>query len=217
MIVDNGDPGTSSTGYWKPSGGADPYGSGSIYSKEQGATYTFSADLSGTCDVHAWWTYYDNRCTNVAYEIYDGTNLLSTVWVDQRDTGLGGQWNLLGTFTFSGTARVVIVSGGGCSTCADAVRFATGTTQKADADGDAADTGTAPGAPGPRFVRGDATGDAVVDMNDAEALFAYILRGGPAPVSVEAADANEDGVVDVADVVAILRDYLGLGRADQLF
>jgi beta-lactam-binding protein with PASTA domain len=36
---------------------------------------------------------------------------------------LAGQWNVLGSFTFTGTARVVIRSQNGCSACADAVKF----------------------------------------------------------------------------------------------
>jgi hypothetical protein len=58
----------------------------------------------------------------VPVQIYDGTTLLATVNVDQ--TRSGGQWNLLGSYTFSGAARVVIVSASSTkTTCADAVRF----------------------------------------------------------------------------------------------
>jgi hypothetical protein len=35
----------------------------------------------------------------------------------------GGRWNPVGIYTFSNTARVVIVSSGGCTTNADAVRL----------------------------------------------------------------------------------------------
>jgi hypothetical protein len=46
----------------------------------------------------------------------------TTVRVNQRLNG--GQWNLLGKFTFAGAAEVTVVSeGGGYSTCADAVRL----------------------------------------------------------------------------------------------
>ena len=52
------------------------------------------------------------------------TTLLSTVSVNQQVNG--GQWNSPpeGTFTFTGTARVVIIAtGGGTTTSADAVRL----------------------------------------------------------------------------------------------
>jgi hypothetical protein len=40
-----------------------------------------------------------------------------------NQTAQGDQWNVLGTYTFSGTAGVTVVSEGTYSTCADAVRF----------------------------------------------------------------------------------------------
>jgi hypothetical protein len=62
----------------------------------------------------------------VPVEIYDGTALLDTVDVDQQVDG--GQWNVLGTYQFnSGTAEVKIISEGGCTTSADAVRLLAGT------------------------------------------------------------------------------------------
>jgi hypothetical protein len=35
----------------------------------------------------------------------------------------GGQWNAVGTYSFTGTAKVVIVAAGSCTTCADAIRL----------------------------------------------------------------------------------------------
>ena len=63
--------------------------------------------LNGVTDVHT-----------VPVDIYDGSTLIDTVYVNQ--TANGGKWNSLGTYTFSGTARVVINSQGGCTTSADA-------------------------------------------------------------------------------------------------
>ena len=54
------------------------------------------------------------------YEIRDGATLLGTPTVNQRLNG--GQWNLLGTYTFTGAATVKVVEAGGV-TIADAVRF----------------------------------------------------------------------------------------------
>jgi PKD repeat protein len=121
VIVDNGEAGTSSTGNWQVSGGPDPYGDSSLYSKTAGATYSFDAALHGTHEVSLWWTEWPSRSTNVPVEIYDGNTLLDTVLVNQ--TAQGGQWNVLGTYNFAGTARITIVSEGTYSTCADAVKF----------------------------------------------------------------------------------------------
>ncbi len=123
VIIDNGDPGTTPTGTWLTSGGPNPFDGSSLYSNEAGATYTYEASVNGTQQVSLWWTFFSNRCTSVQVDINDGTTLLDTVTVNQLQNG--GQWNLLGTYAFSGTARVVINSQGGCTTSADAVKFST--------------------------------------------------------------------------------------------
>jgi PKD repeat protein len=61
------------------------------------------------------------RCAEVTVEIYDGESLLDTVIVNQQTNA--GDWNVLGTYLFSGTARLVITSQGTCTTSADAARF----------------------------------------------------------------------------------------------
>ena len=60
----------------------------------------------------------------------------------------------------------------------------------------AADDAPSPGI----FRRGDADGDGDVDEDDAEFLAAFIFQGGPPPVCGDAADANDDGIVEIADV-----------------
>ena len=93
----------------------------SLFSNESGATYTFQAfEVNNTHEVSLWWTYYNNRCVSVPVDIYDGNTLIDTVYVDQLTNG--EQWNVLGTYDFSGTARIVINSQGGCTTSADAVK-----------------------------------------------------------------------------------------------
>ncbi len=122
LVVDDSGPGTSATGTWKTSSGADPYGSRSLYSKAPGDKYRFEAPVSGVADVMLWWTEHSSRSTSVPVEIYDGSNLIDTVYVDQSRNG--GMWNPLGAYTFNGTARVVIVStSSSLTTSADAVRF----------------------------------------------------------------------------------------------
>lgn len=121
IVVDNGGPGTSSTGTWLVSGGVAYYGTPSVYAKD-GPTYTYAASLpaAGVYRVYAWWTVVSSRSGSVPYDIQHAAGT-STVTVDQRV--LGGQWNLLGTYAFSTTARVTIRAVGTASTCADAVAF----------------------------------------------------------------------------------------------
>ncbi|MCP4259833.1 MAG: hypothetical protein GY774_20320 [Planctomycetes bacterium] len=121
-IIDNGSTGTSFTGTWQTSSGSNPYDTESLYSNLPGDTYTFNTTINGTQEISLWWTYWDNRCTNVAVDIYDNNTLLGTEIVDQLQNG--GQWYSLGTYTFSDTAKVVINSQGGCTTSADACKIA---------------------------------------------------------------------------------------------
>ena len=127
VIIDNGDEGTSFTGTWKISSAPDPYGESSLYSNDQGARYAYDASIAGAYTVSLWWTEHAIwRINSVPVEIFDGNTLLDTVYVNQQTNG--GQWNELGEYDFSGTARVVVVSNtdgseGNDSTCADAVRF----------------------------------------------------------------------------------------------
>jgi len=84
----------------------------------------FSASLTGLHDVYMWWTWYASRCTNVPAKIYNGTTLLGTVYLNQHDNAKAAVWNKLGSYQFTGTAKVVIkTTSSSCSTCADAVKF----------------------------------------------------------------------------------------------
>lgn len=122
IIVDNGDTGTFTAGTWYESGGTDHFGTRSIYSKQVGADYTFQKNLKGRYQVSMWWSGYNSRCTNVPVEIYDGDMLLDTVYVDQKQNS--GHWNALGTYDFTGTASVAVISENSeCSTCADAIKL----------------------------------------------------------------------------------------------
>lgn len=124
VIIDNGAPGTSSTGSWKVSGGTTPYGADSLWSRD-GATYTWSmsGQPSGTYEVSMWWSGLSSRATDIAVTIAhrDGT---TTVYVNQQLNA--GMWNSLGQYYFTGSGSVMITAANGStvSTCADAVKFA---------------------------------------------------------------------------------------------
>ncbi len=119
IIADNGGPGTSFTGTWSISGAPSPYGPTSLYAKN-GPTYTYTIPASGTFKVHAWWTQLSSRPSSAPIEIQHSGGT-TTVNVNQQANG--GQWNLLGTFTFGSTAVVKITAVGTASTCADALRL----------------------------------------------------------------------------------------------
>lgn len=123
VIVDNLSPGTSSVGTWNPSSTSGFYATNSVFNTTVGSSFTFPATLvpGTTYTVYGWWTAASNRYTAVPYQIRDGAILLDTVMVNQRVAG--GQWNLLGTYTFTGGSASVRVVTAGAVTIADAVRF----------------------------------------------------------------------------------------------
>ncbi len=130
LVIDNGAPGTFSMGPWKTSGGVKPYGRNSLWSRDAGASYTWSSPLTGTFDVYIWWTLWPSRMTDVPVEVYDGQALLETVYADQQTAG--AQWNHVGTYTFNEGAAVTVISEGPGSTNADAVRFVPAETDNVD-------------------------------------------------------------------------------------
>lgn len=129
FIIDNGEPGTSFSGEWHVSGGANPWdpsdpGAMSLWSRD-GATYTwtFTPTDTGNHDVSMWWTEWRSRSTNIPVDIEHagGTN---RVFINQRNDG--GQWNYLATYVFEAGVPydITITSQAGpSSTCADAVQF----------------------------------------------------------------------------------------------
>jgi len=123
-IIDNGDPDTSFTGDWRVSGGSNPYGDDSLWSRG-GSTYTwtFTPSESGVYQVSMWWTQYDSRSSNIPVTI-EHSGGTATEYINQQENG--GQWNILGTYSFeAGLSYSVTITSqpSPASTCADAVRF----------------------------------------------------------------------------------------------
>jgi hypothetical protein len=118
IVLDTGDPGT-----WSTSIASGAQGNPSLYSLNAGDTYSFSTNVFCLREVSLWWTAGSNRSAAVSVEIYDGTTLLDTVVVNQKING--SQWNVLGSYAFTGMAEIRILSSGdGLATVADAVKFA---------------------------------------------------------------------------------------------
>ncbi|MEM3035883.1 MAG: SGNH/GDSL hydrolase family protein, partial [Thermoplasmata archaeon] len=124
-IIDNGDSGTSYTGTWSISGGTNPYGSDSLWSRD-GTTYTwtFVPSISGNYELSMWWSTWPSRSDNVPVDIeYSGGSI--RVYINQKQNG--GKWNVIGTYPFEvgRNYKVTITSayGSTVSTCADAVKF----------------------------------------------------------------------------------------------
>ncbi len=124
IIIDNRDPNTSRIGTWSASSGANPWDNESLYNNGNGSFRWLPENpSSGSYEVYAWWTYHINRSNNVPYRIQHADGI-DTVYVNQRDITLGGQWVLLGTYNFtSDNSGYVEVSSENGQTSADAIRF----------------------------------------------------------------------------------------------
>ena len=111
IIIDNGAPGTSFTGSWPVSGGTQPYGANSVWSRNGTTfTWTMTGEPVGTYDVHMWWSGWSSRASSVPVAINHagGTAQLT---INQRLNA--GQWNRLGTYVFNGNGSVTITAANG--------------------------------------------------------------------------------------------------------
>ena len=124
IIIDNNDPGTSYSGTWQISDGADPYGTNSLWGSGKAKyTWTFKPKTSGIYEVSMWWTEWSTRSTDVPVTIlYAGSK--TTLRINQQVNG--GQWNSLNSYYFKAgkTYKVIITAQAApASACADAVKF----------------------------------------------------------------------------------------------
>ncbi|MDF2835533.1 MAG: hypothetical protein K0Q63_1173 [Paenibacillus sp.] len=131
VIVDNADaPGavTKSAGWLTGTVGTDKYGVNYFHDGNagKGAKWiTFAPDLpeGGTYEVYMAWPEHFNRATSIPVDIvYNGGS--DVVSIDQTDNG--GEWNLLGTYTFAaGSGGSVTLRNDGTTghVAADAVRW----------------------------------------------------------------------------------------------
>jgi hypothetical protein len=125
IIIDNGDENTSYTGIWSISGGTNPYGDDSLWSRD-GSTYTwtFSPTASASYELSMWWTDWESRCTNVPVDI-EHSGGTTRVYINQQLNG--GRWNTIGRYFFEAGMDydiTIIAQPAPLSTCADAVRVA---------------------------------------------------------------------------------------------
>jgi len=125
IIIDNGEPSTSSTGTWSISSGLNPYGTNSLFSRNGGTyTWTFTPSQTGTYEVSMWWTYRPTRSSSVPIDIESSWGT-ARIYVNQIDELKGSTWNIFGNYYFEAgkSYKVTIIAQGASTTCADTVRF----------------------------------------------------------------------------------------------
>ncbi|MBE0534933.1 MAG: right-handed parallel beta-helix repeat-containing protein [Phycisphaerae bacterium] len=124
VIIDNGDAATSYTGTWEVSGGSNPYGPDSVWSRD-GSTYTwtFTPKVSGNYTVSMRWSGWPSRSTSVPVTLAHDGGIVRTN-INQLENA--GQWNVGGRYYFrAGVSYPLTITAQAdpSSTCADAVRF----------------------------------------------------------------------------------------------
>jgi hypothetical protein len=62
------------------------------------------------------------------------------------------------------------------------------------------------------FVRGDANGDGLVSVADADCIADYLYNGGPEPLCVPAANAYPDTTINVFDLFEVLAQVIGISN-----
>jgi len=125
IIIDNNSPDARPlNGTWYTSSGPNPYMGHSVYNSNHSRFHWHvKLPVPGDYDVYAWWTYHPSRSNNVPYEIQAGGSPSGVkVHVNQHDSALGGQWNLLGRFSFVDVMNVTVSSENGQAS-ADAIRL----------------------------------------------------------------------------------------------
>jgi hypothetical protein len=70
-------------------------------------------------------------------------------------------------------------------------------------------------APGEEGLRGDVTGDEIINVGDVVYLVSYLYKGGPAPDPVWVGDCNCDDIVNVGDIVFLV-SYLYKGGPEPV-
>ncbi|MBL3656220.1 golvesin C-terminal-like domain-containing protein [Fulvivirga sediminis] len=108
-VIDNQSGKFSRSGSWSWSDAGDSkYGNNYFHdgNGNKGQTKAeFKTRLSGTYQVYGWWFAFENRATNVPFDIIHAGGK-STIYKNQSING--GKWVSLGTYQFNGDAQVVI-------------------------------------------------------------------------------------------------------------
>ncbi|UII23982.1 golvesin C-terminal-like domain-containing protein [Fulvivirga ligni] len=127
VIIDNNDPGVTTSGVWTAStaGSTDRYGADYFHDGNAGKgtkSISYSASLTpGTYEVYGWWFAFTNRATNVPFDIVHGSGT-STVYMNQQNNN--AQWVSLGVYTFNSTGEVIIRNDNTSGyVVADAIKF----------------------------------------------------------------------------------------------
>jgi RHS repeat-associated protein len=123
-VMDNGDPGTSSTGNWRARSGNQAWAGDYLYAnRSAGTTYRWSTVLPEMdYRLYAWWPAKNNQSSAVVYRVSEGSGETDSVIRSQKSAG--GRWQLLGEYHSAGGENSVELGSESNRFVADAVRWA---------------------------------------------------------------------------------------------
>ncbi|MFW6221431.1 MAG: T9SS type A sorting domain-containing protein [Fibrobacterota bacterium] len=128
LILDNADSAVSASAGWISSRHfSGYYGDDYLYTQSNSEEWfeweVSDTRIDGTYEVFACWTEAQGRPTDVSYRIECDSGIITVDSIDQSQRG--AQWNYLGSFCFSGSAKIRLHSGtnGNEGSCADAIRL----------------------------------------------------------------------------------------------
>ena len=133
LIIDDGEPGFSTSGAWKTPFDGQGFRSDVRYvaagTGADTATWAFTGLAPGRYRVSATWSPFSNRASNAPFTILDGATVLTTVAVDQRPAPVGfadqgATWQDLATVTIAGPNLTVrLTNAANNYVIADAIRI----------------------------------------------------------------------------------------------
>jgi hypothetical protein len=201
----------------------------SVYPVGDGPLSVFSADLDGDGDLDLATANVMSNNVSVLLNNGDGTFATQSVYpvgvypysVFSADLDGDGDLDLVTANYYSNNVSVLLNNGNGTFAAHSvyAVGYNPASVFSADLDGDGdLDLAVANESFNnvsvllnePGFIRGDANGDATINLSDAIYLLNYLFRSGFPPDPLEAGDANCDEVVNLSDAIYLL-NYLFKG------
>ncbi|MGD9723302.1 MAG: Calx-beta domain-containing protein [Pirellulales bacterium] len=173
FVVDDGEPGFTTTGGWTNVTNLLAYQLDYTYhaagNGSSTANWAFNDIPNGTYQVFTRWSQFQNRATNAPYTVFDGNTAVGTLSVNQQVAPAGDEvgnvvWQILGTYAVTtGSLRVRLTDAANGFVTADAVRIVSGDSL-------------------PQFAEMDVSGfDQSIDDGDTSPVFDDATDFGPVP------------------------------------